>query len=218
MIILCYWLVLLCLWRNCYDSTCLKNVCCVSGICVFVCVFLGNIRPAEDIMADLQYILADKSAAPSHPVGYLTSENRDVWSTVREKLASAGLYNYCLSFLSLSISLYRFGPVIIIIIICSNSQVSQKCQPYVHSHFRTICYWDFGCVECSGHWVDPRNWQTHNSCHGWSTRDHSPLSTSFHCHPTGKCSLFYEHIQIWLRAISNPNCLIFSLRLCASGR
>ena len=23
-----------------------------------------------------------------------------------------------------------------------------------------------GCVECSGHRVDPRNWQTHNSCHG----------------------------------------------------
>jgi len=21
------------------------------------------------------------------------------------------------------------------------------------------------------------------------------LSTSFHCHPAGKCSLFYEHIQ-----------------------
>ena len=85
---------------------------------------------------------------------------------------------------------------------CSNSQVSQICQSYVYSHFRTICYWDLGCVECSGHWVDPRNWQTHNSCHGWSTRDHSPLSTSFHCHPAGKCSLFYEHIQIWVRAIS----------------
>jgi len=57
-----------------------------------------------------------------------------------------------------------------------------------------------------------------NSCHGWSTRDHSPLSTPFHCHPAGKCSLFYEHIQIWVKAISNRNCLIFSLRLCASGR
>ena len=79
-------------------------------------------------------------------------------------------------------------------------------------------YWDFRCVECSGHWNDPRNWQTHNSCHGWSTRDNSPLSTSFHCHPAGKCSLFYEHIQIWVRAISNRNCLSFSLRLCASGR
>lgn len=55
---------------------------------------LGNIRPAEDIMANLQYILADKSDAPSHPVGYLTTENRDVWSSVREKLASAGLFCY----------------------------------------------------------------------------------------------------------------------------
>ena len=31
-------------------------------------------------------------------------------------------------------------------------------------------------------------------------------------------SLFYEHIQIWVRAIYNRNCLIFSLRLCVSGR
>ena len=54
--------------------------------------------------------------------------------------------------------------------------------------------------------------------YGWSTRDHSPLSTSFHCHPAGKCSLFYEHVQIWVRAISNRNCLIFSPLLCASGR
>ena len=43
-------------------------------------------------MANLQYILADKSHPPSHPVGYLTSETRDVWSSVREKLVSAGLY------------------------------------------------------------------------------------------------------------------------------
>jgi len=102
---------------------------------------------------------------------------------------------------------------------CSNSQVSQICQSYVYSHFRTVCHWNFGCVDCSGHWVEPRNWQTHNSCHGWSTRDHSPLSTPFHCHPAGKCSLFCEHIQIWVRTISNRNCLIiFRLRLCASGR
>jgi len=39
-----------------------------------------------------------------------------------------------------------------------------------------------------------------------------------HCHPASKCSLFYVHIQIWVRAISNHNCSIFSLRLCASGR
>jgi len=38
-----------------------------------------------------------------------------------------------------------------------------------YSHFCTVCHWNFWCVECSGHWVDPRNWQTYNSCHGWST-------------------------------------------------
>jgi len=56
-----------------------------------MCMFLGNIRPAEEIMANLQYVLADKSDSPSHPVGYLTTETRDVWSSVREKLAAAGL-------------------------------------------------------------------------------------------------------------------------------
>jgi len=55
-----------------------------------MCVSVGNIVAAEQIMANLQFIIADKSAAPSHPVGYLTCEPRDLWSTVREKLASAG--------------------------------------------------------------------------------------------------------------------------------
>ena len=66
------------------------------------------------------------------------------------------------------------------------------------------------CLTLTGR---PWNWHTHNSCNGWYTRDHSPLWTSFHCHPAGKCSLFYEHVQIQVRAISNRNCLIFSLRV-----
>jgi len=68
-------------------------------------VFLGNIVSAEQIMANLQFILADKSAAPSHPVGYLTSERRDVWNTLREKFASAGPFA-CPSCLSVLVCLF----------------------------------------------------------------------------------------------------------------
>ena len=56
-------------------------------------LFLGNIRPAEDIMGNLQHILADTTAAPSHPVGYLTAETRDLWSSARDKLVAAGLFH-----------------------------------------------------------------------------------------------------------------------------
>lgn len=70
-------------------------------------MLVGNIRRAEDIMANLQHILADQSDPPSHPVGYLTSETRDVWSSVREKLASAGMFSYCLC-MSTSLSSHKF--------------------------------------------------------------------------------------------------------------
>jgi carnitine O-palmitoyltransferase 2 len=50
----------------------------------------GNIRPAAEIMAQLRYILADKSPTPGYPIGVLTTERRDVWSRLREKLQAAG--------------------------------------------------------------------------------------------------------------------------------
>lgn len=50
----------------------------------------GNlVRPAE-IQSHLKYILSDQTPAPDFPVGFLTSENRDVWAELREKLLAAG--------------------------------------------------------------------------------------------------------------------------------
>jgi len=50
----------------------------------------GNmVRPAE-IQAHLGHILADPAPAAAHPLGVLTSENRDVWAGLREKLVAAG--------------------------------------------------------------------------------------------------------------------------------
>ncbi|CAL8309459.1 unnamed protein product [Lota lota] len=50
----------------------------------------GNmVKPAE-IQSHLNYILADESPAAAHPLGVLTSENRDVWAGLREKLVAAG--------------------------------------------------------------------------------------------------------------------------------
>lgn len=50
----------------------------------------GNlIKPAE-VHAHLNYILSDPTQAPSFPLGVLTSENRDTWAGLRQKLLDAG--------------------------------------------------------------------------------------------------------------------------------
>lgn len=38
----------------------------------------------------LQYIMDDDSAVGQHPLGILTTENRDVWAEAREHLESLG--------------------------------------------------------------------------------------------------------------------------------
>ncbi|XP_039094826.1 carnitine O-palmitoyltransferase 2, mitochondrial isoform X2 [Hyaena hyaena] len=50
----------------------------------------GNIVSASEIQAHLKYILSDSSPAPEFPLAYLTTENRDVWAELRQKLASGG--------------------------------------------------------------------------------------------------------------------------------
>ncbi|KAI4903245.1 hypothetical protein NFI96_022052 [Prochilodus magdalenae] len=50
----------------------------------------GNLVKPAEILSHLKYILADSTPAPAFPLGVLTSENRDVWAGLREKLLEAG--------------------------------------------------------------------------------------------------------------------------------
>ncbi|XP_053549425.1 carnitine O-palmitoyltransferase 2, mitochondrial [Bombina bombina] len=50
----------------------------------------GNIMKASEIQAHLQYILSDTSPAAEFPLGYLTSEERNTWALLRQKLLDNG--------------------------------------------------------------------------------------------------------------------------------
>lgn len=50
----------------------------------------GNIVKASEIHSHLKHILSDASPAPEHPLGYLTSEDRNTWALLREKLLNNG--------------------------------------------------------------------------------------------------------------------------------
>lgn len=50
----------------------------------------GNLVSPAEIQSHLKYILSDATPAPAFPLGVLTSENRDVWAGLRDKLAAAG--------------------------------------------------------------------------------------------------------------------------------
>ncbi|CAL8255365.1 unnamed protein product [Merluccius merluccius] len=50
----------------------------------------GNMVKPGEVQAHLSFILADESPAAAHPLGALTSENRDVWAGLRDKLVAAG--------------------------------------------------------------------------------------------------------------------------------
>lgn len=50
----------------------------------------GNLVNPAEIHSHLKYILSDQTPAPAFPLGFLTSENRDVWAELREKLLAAG--------------------------------------------------------------------------------------------------------------------------------
>eukprot|EP00066_Takifugu_rubripes_P029936 XP_011619202.1 PREDICTED: carnitine O-palmitoyltransferase 2, mitochondrial-like [Takifugu rubripes] len=50
---------------------------------------LNLLKPTE-IQAHLNYILTDLTPAPAFPIGILTSENRDVWAELRDKLVNCG--------------------------------------------------------------------------------------------------------------------------------
>lgn len=50
----------------------------------------GNLVTPAEILAHLQYILADSTKEASFPLGVLTTEDRDVWAHLRKQLVSAG--------------------------------------------------------------------------------------------------------------------------------
>lgn len=50
----------------------------------------GNLLNPAEIHSHLKYILSDTTPEPAFPLGVLTSENRDVWAGIRDKLVSAG--------------------------------------------------------------------------------------------------------------------------------
>lgn len=50
----------------------------------------GNLVKPAEIHSHLKHILADETPAPASPIGVLTSENRDVWAGLREKLVANG--------------------------------------------------------------------------------------------------------------------------------
>lgn len=50
----------------------------------------GNMLRPSEIQAHLEYILADPAPVPSFPLGFLTTENRDVWASLRDGLRAAG--------------------------------------------------------------------------------------------------------------------------------
>ncbi|CAF96632.1 unnamed protein product, partial [Tetraodon nigroviridis] len=50
----------------------------------------GNMLRPTEILAHLQYILADPAPEASFPLGFLTAENRDVWAHLRTQLVAAG--------------------------------------------------------------------------------------------------------------------------------
>ncbi|XP_018407983.1 PREDICTED: carnitine O-palmitoyltransferase 2, mitochondrial [Nanorana parkeri] len=50
----------------------------------------GNIVKASEVKAHLKYILSDSTPAPEFPLGYLTSEERNTWALLRQKLIDNG--------------------------------------------------------------------------------------------------------------------------------
>lgn len=50
----------------------------------------GNLVKPAEIQSHLKYILSDSTPAPAFPLSVLTSENRDVWAGLRDKLIGAG--------------------------------------------------------------------------------------------------------------------------------
>ena len=63
-------------------------------LCVFISLSLflflspGLSEPVDKLCSQLQGILSDPRPPPTHPIGYLTSLDRDQWAELREELHS----------------------------------------------------------------------------------------------------------------------------------
>jgi len=51
----------------------------------------GNILAGEEIQAHLKYIMDDQSPQTEHPLGVLTTADRDTWTNLRQQLEAAGM-------------------------------------------------------------------------------------------------------------------------------
>lgn len=74
----------------------------------------GNLVKPAEIQAHLKHILSDPTPAAAHPLGLLTSENRDTWARLREKLLATGngKVNILISFKCLSFTIKdHFGNI-----------------------------------------------------------------------------------------------------------
>ena len=68
------------------------NVPLCSDTLVHACstVLAGNLKSGAELLAYMQYILNDVTPPAEHPLGVLTSLDRDTWTQVRKKLEAAG--------------------------------------------------------------------------------------------------------------------------------
>lgn len=68
---------------------------------MFLDCYSGNVMEPAYIMSCLKNILQDTSAANEHPLGVLTTENRDSWAQARAHLESCGNKEVSIFFFSI---------------------------------------------------------------------------------------------------------------------
>ena len=57
----------------------------------FITLYTGNIKPADEIMAHVQYILSDSRPPTEHPLAAFTTLERDTGAKFKDKLLAAGI-------------------------------------------------------------------------------------------------------------------------------
>lgn len=57
----------------------------------------GNIIDESVLLAHLTYIMSDSTPPPEHPLGIMTTADRDTWTKTRMQLINAGKYHFILA-------------------------------------------------------------------------------------------------------------------------